>query len=491
LILQTSAIRCQIYPAVFKNSMKLFAVSGISLATGRQEAAMNNARTALFTIVFFIPLTARSAPLTLEAAVERGLKSDNILKEAAARVSGVRAGLSQAKMARLGGLKLKGMYTDGTDPVYAFAAAMKQGSFSMTSMSTINDPDPARNYMAGVEAGVPLFTGFAVSNSVKLGKLGTEAAQNGYERARSGVTFKITSQWLTVLLRRRLAGLAADSVKASEAELKTAQMLKDKGMVLGSDYYGAEAILSSLRGYSLNWNKALDIEKEKLAITLGLDPTGEMDAAGTLNEAAYTEKARSELLSAASGGRRDIKALEKMAVASRTAETMQANSVLPVIEAFGAWETNSESLSGFRSNRLLGLRLAVPLGDPAYFAKKDAARAESSMSASRLDEARRQASIEVAEALNNYQTAKESLPIAKETLEKARQSLELFRPLYRQGRQSVLEVLRAQASVLQAEALYYETLYKLNLYHAQTLLACETLDAAARKEMSGKLGASN
>jgi hypothetical protein len=53
-------------------------------------------------------------------------------------------------------------------------------------MATINDPDPARNYMAGIEAGVPLFTGFAISNGVKMGKLGTEAAAHGYERAKAG-----------------------------------------------------------------------------------------------------------------------------------------------------------------------------------------------------------------------------------------------------------------------------------------------------------------
>jgi outer membrane protein TolC len=442
----------------------------------------------ILTISILIPLTAQAASVTLEAAIEKGLKADNILKEEAARVSNAKAGLSQAQLSRLGGFKLKAMYTDGTDPVYAFATAMKQGSFSMASLAAINEPSPARNYMTGIEAGIPLFTGFAVSNAVKTGKLGTEAARNGYERARTGITFKITYQWLTVLLRRRLAELAADSVKAAETELKTARMLKDKGMVLGSDYYGAEAILSTLRGYSLNWNKALDLEKEKLAITLGMDPSAGIEAEGMLNEAAYTEKSKNELAAAASGGRRDIQALEKMAAISKTSETMQKNALLPVVEAFGTWEANSESLSDFRSNRLLGLRLTVPLGDPAYFAKKDAARAEASMAASRLDEARRRASIEVAESLNNYDAARESLPVAKETLEKAKQSLELFRPLYRQGRQSVLEVLRAQASVLQAEAAYYETIYKLNLYHAQTLMASETLDAAAVVEMSNKLG---
>lgn len=426
-----------------------------------------------------------AAEITLSEAVDRALKTDNVIKTEASRVTGAKAGLEQARMSRLGGLKLKGMYTDGDDPVYAFATAMKQGTFSMASMATINDPDPARNYMAGIEAGVPLFTGFALTNAAKMGKLGVEAASSGYERARSGITFKVTYQWLTVLLREELYRLAAESVTAAETELKTAQMLKDKGMVLGSDYFGAEAILSTLKGYRVNWGKALELEKEKLGIAVGLP--GGAEAAGSLADPGYPDKARGELLAAAAG-RRDVKALEKMAEISATAVAMEKNSVLPVVEAFGAWETNSESLSDFRGNRMLGLRLTLPIGDPSYFARVDSARAEAAMAKSRADEARKQAQTELAEALNNYKAARESLPVTKETVEKAKKSLELFRPLYRQGRQSVLEVLRAQASVLQAEAAYYETLYKLNLFYAQTLLASETLDSAAVQSMSEKLG---
>ena len=440
-----------------------------------------------FTLISILPgMAAAQTALSLSEAVERGLQNDNLIKTEAARVSGARSGLRQAEMSRFGGLKLKGMYTDGTDPVYAFATAMKQGSFSMASMATINDPAPARNYMAGIEAGIPLFTGFAVSNAVKMGNLGVEAAASGYERARSGITFKLTYQWLTVLLRARLAALAGESVAAAEAELKTAQMLKDKGMVLGSDYYGAEAILSTLKGYRLGWDRALALEQEKLGIAVGLP--GGAGAAGALAAPSYPEKTRGALAQAAAG-RRDLKALEKMAKISETSLEMQENSVLPVVEAFGSWETNSESLSEFRGNRLLGIRLTLPIGDPAYFARKETAKAETAMARGRLDEARRNAGIEVAEALSNYNAAVDGLPVAKETVEKAKQSLELFRPLYRQGRQSVLEVLRAQASVLQAEAAYYETLYKLNLYHAQALLASETLDAAAVKEISDKLAA--
>ena len=424
---------------------------------------MNFKVTAAVLFFGFTRTAAAQVPLTLSETVERGLRTDNVIKTEAARVSSAKAALDQARLSRLGGLKLKSMYTDGDDPVYAFATAMKQGSFSMASMATINDPAPARNFMVGIEAGVPLFTGFALSNAVKMGGLGVEAAQSGYERAKSGKTFKLTYHWLTVLLRRQFAQLATETVTAAETEMKTAQRLMAKGMVPGSDYYGAEAILSTLRGYSLSWKKSLELEEETLGIITGLP--GGARAVGELGLPDYQQKERGALAAAASG-RRDLKALEKMAEVSELSAKMQKNSLLPVVEAFGAWETNSESLSTFRDNRILGIRLILPIGDPAYFAKKAGAKAATAMARGRLDEARRQAAIELAGSINNYRSAVESLPVAKETLEKAGKSLELFRPLYRQGRQSVLEVLRAQASVLQAEAAYYETLYKITCVSA-------------------------
>ena len=440
--------------------------------------------TAALILFSFIPYAQAAAPVSLADAVKQGLAADDTVKAEAARVSGAEAGLEQAKMARYGGFKLKGMYTDGTDPVYAFASTMKQGSFSMASMATINDPGAVRNYMGGIEAGVPLYTGGAITKAEKMGGLGIEAARYGYGRARAGISFKITYQWLTVLLQTELARIAAASAASAEKELKTAQMLKDKGMVLGSDYYGAEAILSTLKGYSLNWNSALELEKAKLALTLGEDSSAPAEAAGRLTEADYVVPPSGQDIRES---RLDIKALKAMADISATEEAGQADSRLPVVEAFGAWEANSASLSDFRSNRLLGIKFTVPLGDPAYYAKKEAAAARSAMARSRTEEARRQADMEIAEALSNYSAAKDSLPITKETLQKARQSLELFRPLYRQGRQSVLEVLRAEASVMQAEAAYYETLYKLHLYHAQALLAAEMLDDKAVADMSATL----
>jgi outer membrane protein TolC len=432
-------------------------------------------------------LQTYAAGLTLLEAVDKGLKEDNTLKELSAGVMIAEAGLLQAKMSRFGLLKINSMYTDGNDPVYAFSTSMKQGTFSMASMSTINNPETLHNYMAGVEAGIPIFTGSAISNGIKTAKLSEEAARNSYQRAKVGSIFKISSQWLTVLLMTKLVEIAEVSVSSTETELKMAKMLKDKGMVLGSDYYGAEAILSLMKGYRLNWQKSLDLEKQKLAIMLGLSSSELPEIVGTLSEISYPEKDIAAVSASIGTDRLDIKAMKNMVEIYKIKQDTQKNSILPVIETFGSWEINSKSLSDFNSSRIVGLRMTISLGDPAYFAKKEAAEAERYMSEIRLQEAQKQAIIEATEAWNNYTTTIENIKIAKETLKKARQSLEIFLPLYRQGRQSVLEVLRAKASVLQAEASYYENIYKLHLFYAKLLLTEEKLNEQAVEEMSLKL----
>lgn len=433
-------------------------------------------------LLSIIGLNLQINALTLKDAVEISLRNDNNIKIELSKIDAANAGLERAKMSRFGGFNLKSMYTDGTDPVYVFATTMKQGNFSMASMANINDPSALRNYMFGLEAGFPIFTGFALSNNIKMAEKYKEISKDTYERTKSFITFKTTWQWLNVLLFKKLASLAEESVTSSEAELKTALMLKEKGMVLGSDYYGAEAILSTIKGYRLNWSKTLELEREKLAIILGIPSLDLKDIEGDLVEVIYSTK--TELIDTDLDNRFDIKAYQKMVEVSKLSFDIQKNSLLPVVEAFGSWETNSNNLSDFKSNRILGLRISVPVGDPTYFAKKDLAKAEISSAENKLSETYKQAKIELTEAYRNYYTAKENLPIAKETVEKAQKSYDLFLPLYRQGRQSVLEVLRAKATLLQAQANYYETIYKIHLYYAQILLATERMNMENIKEIS-------
>ncbi|MEF3279854.1 MAG: TolC family protein [Elusimicrobiota bacterium] len=438
-------------------------------------------------MILILYIQAFAENLTLVEAVRKGLKEDNLVKMGITMLSSANAGLKQAEMSRFGELKIKATYTKSDDPVYVFATTMKQGDFSMAYMNNINNPDALGNYMIGFEAGIPIFTGFSISNYIKSAKIREEIARDNYQRIKAEISFKIIMHWLNVLLMDSLSKLAANTVSSAENELKIAQMLKERGVVLGSDYYGAEAILSSLKGYLLTWNKNLELEKEKLAVLLGLrlDQFPQLD--GVLTETIYPEKDIKELLASIENKRLDIKSIEKMINIYSLSESIVKNSILPTIQIFGSLEVNSKELSDFNSNHLAGIRIIMPIGDPGYFAKKELAKNETFIAREKLLEAKKQAIIDANESLINYKIAKKNIDIAKQTTEKAKQSLALLLPLYRQGRQSVLEVLRAQSMVMQSEASYYESLYKIHLFYAKILLVAEELNENTISEISDKL----
>jgi len=95
----------------------------------------------------------------------------------------------------------------------------------------------------------------------------------------------------------------------------------------------------------------------------------------------------------------------------------------------------------------------------------------------------------VGQVYQGYRGACESLPIAKDMVEKAEESLRLFRPLYREGRQSIMEVLRAEEGVARAQAAFLEGLYGVRAGKARLLLAAGSLDGQAVKELEKGLGA--
>ena len=97
--------------------------------------------------------------------------------------------------------------------------------------------------------------------------------------------------------------------------------------------------------------------------------------------------------------------------------------------------------------------------------------------------------VEVLQALKNYEGAQEALPLARQTLERAEKSLELFRPLYREGRQSIMEVLRAEEGLARAAANYWQTLYQLHAGYARLALAAGFLDEKTIREIAGNLEA--
>jgi outer membrane protein TolC len=95
--------------------------------------------------------------------------------------------------------------------------------------------------------------------------------------------------------------------------------------------------------------------------------------------------------------------------------------------------------------------------------------------------------LEILQSLRRYEGISDALPSLKRTVELAGKSLDLFRPLYREGRQSILDLLRAEEALARAESLQLEALAQRHLQRARTLAAAGVLDEDALAALSAAL----
>ncbi|MEW5951148.1 MAG: TolC family protein [Elusimicrobia bacterium] len=438
----------------------------------------------LLTLILSVSLNA--AEISLTQAVQKAADRSENVKAALYGKEAAESQLKEVKNSALGKISLKTTYTQGDEPVYAFAQTLRQGKFSMASMASVNNPDSVKNTEFALEGGVPLFTGFKISNYKEMSALGVKAADDYAQRVLSGTKFYSSYLYLTALLRKSLNEELEKILTSSKEELDLAEKLNENGMIPGSDYYAALAIYSGLKNYKDSLDYELKNDIIKLASEIGEEPQN-LILSANLTKPLYRDLNCREVSEKALSSRKDLKVYENMFKISEISSKIEKNSILPQAEAFGAFYGNSGAIDSLRTSGVYGLRLTVPFGDPSYFARYEKAQAQSKAAKENFLSEQRKAKTEVLNSCTDYKSSVNSAALALETVQKAEKSLELFRPLYRKGKQSIMEVLRAEQSLFQAKASYLETIYKTHLFYLKTSFAAETLSGEKIKEIEDNL----
>lgn len=428
-------------------------------------------------------------PLPLGAAVEAALSASPGIEAASERVKEAQAGVSQARLSALPRLTAKSLATRGDDPVYVFGSLLEQNRFGPQNFAigSLNNPAYLTNIKSSLELGVPLFTGFALKDRRELSRIqlaATGAAARGADQAER---YQVTEAYLRVLLARALTADAGDRIASASASLDEARKLRSRGLVLGSDFYAAEALLGALQASQVRAEGELAASRETLEVLVGAR-AGPVEPVGSLDEAGYSTAPLSALLEGALRERDDLKQAAAAEEAAAVLTRRERFSVLPTVDAFASVETNTSDFSSNPTNRMIGIRAALPIGDPAYFERgKQAAAARRAARAGR-EASEQAAAIEVRQRYQEFLAAAALLPILRASAEKADKSLELFRPLYREGRQSILDVLRAEEALMKARAAYLDAVFRTHTGYARLQLAAGRLDAAAIAEIERRLG---
>lgn len=430
---------------------------------------------------------AAAQPVGLAEAARRAV-------ERAAQVQAAEAGRRQAEEAareasrsRLPSLYVRAGASRGDHPVYAFGEVLTQRRLQAQDMALgrLNSPGYVTSLAGGLEVGVPLFTAFQLETRRRWATLSASQAGFGREAAEQELRASVVEAFTGALSRARLAEALAERLASSSKQLDDARRLKDRGLILGSDYFAAEAVRAGLAAWAAAAARELEGALAVLSILAGSD----VRPAGRLAAADYAIEADPDLVRRAFEGRAELKAASVELAKAAALRREAGASWLPRVEAFAALNADTHDASYLATNRTAGVRASLPLGDPGYRPRVDRAEAAAAEADARRRGAEDQVRVEVAQAAAAYRGLADALPELRRMREHARESLDRVRPLYKEGRQSVLDVLRAEEALARSEDAVLTAEAGLHAAYARVLRASGRLDAEAVRLIAARLEA--
>jgi len=438
--------------------------------------------------LFLILSAAPAAAMDLTAAAEAAVLRSPAAAEAKARRSQAEAAGREVFWTRWPRLSARATAMRSDDPLFAFGELLQQRRVTQADFSpvTLNRPGYRTAVHGSLELGVPLFTGFELTRAGRLASLAADEAEVMGGAAAQAVRLRTADAYLRDLKARALLSEIDARLATAKAAVDSAERLKKQGLVLGSDHQAALAVLSGLKA----WRARAAAEREGARAELGVLLGGPApETAGALLDWAPPIEGDEALVAAALASRPDLRAAGLRTRAAGVRRDGARHSVLPTVDAFAAVDNSADGFGSGAASRLVGVRASLLFGDPAYASRRARAAAdEEAAAAARLgsEDAARGEVLARAAGLRGLAAA---LPELREALARARDSLEQVRPLYREGRQSVLDVLRAEEAVARLEEARLETLYRQRAEWSSLRAAQGKFDAGAVAVLSRSLEA--
>ncbi len=439
----------------------------------------------IFSLILLLS-AAPAAAMDLSAAVDAAVGRSPAAAEAKARRDQAVAAGREAFWSRWPRLSARAAAMRSDDPLFAFGGLMQRRAVTAPDFNpdTLNHPGYRTAVHGSLELGAPLFTGFALTRLSSLAALAEDEAEAMGGAADSAVRLRTTDAYLQDLKARTLLAELDARIASARGAVDSAERLKKQGLVLGSDHQAALAVLSGLKA----WRARAAAEAEAHRAGLGVLTGGAAPVAnGTLRDWQPPLEDDAALVAAALASRPDLRAAGLRTRAAGVRRDGARQSLLPSVDAFAAVNNSADGLGSGAASRLVGVRASVLFGDPAYSSRRARAEADEKASAAAGAGAADAARAEVLTRAAGLRGLSAALPELREAVARARDSLEQVRPLYREGRQSVLDVLRAEEAVARLEEARLETVYRQRSEWASLRAAQGLFDAEAVAVLSRSL----
>ena len=389
--------------------------------------------------------------ITLKEAIETAAERNISSIQASNRVASGKVSVHQAAAQFLPDLSASASGSRRyTEPAEASASP---GSYATSSSVT-----------ARMSSSLTLFDGLGNINSLRAAQLGLRADQQSYEHARQTVIFQTASSFLNVLMNRELVQSQRENLEAQRQHLALIEEFYKVGNRSLADLLQQQAAVAQAELQVFSAEQAEGVSKLQLLQTMGIEPTVGYEAVplpvDQLNlklEAPDADSALQEAL------------VHRADLAGEKAQVEVASRQVTVARS-GYWPSLSLSVGGTSSyssqnetdglsHQMLetkpelnaGLSFSVPVFD-RLSTRSNVQQAQITLRNEKLnlEDLERQVTLDVRQALLDYETAVKRLRAADAQLQYAQQALAATTERYRVGAATLVELTASRAQYANA-----------------------------------------
>lgn len=407
-------------------------------------------------------------PLTLEECIEAALAANPQLGRQYWSAQGAEARRAAAAARLRPALGLGGgqrRYLDGQRLVSARSPG-EAGTWSEDILS------------ADLTIRIPLDNGRRLGNELRAAELLEQAAGGRLARTRGELVYQVSNVFYSILGQRRVIASLEFSRQALEEHRKRVEDLMGAQKAARVDLLRTEVRLADLGQKLVRVRNTLNIQRQVLASLMGIDGVAVPEVAGELSLARY--RPADDPLAVAYAQRGDWLATQAEAAAQERRAAAARAARRPALAATGSYsrrwardDTTIQPGAGDTEDLgSVGLSLDLPLFDGGRLeasVRQEEAKLEEERE--RLRELELKIRLEVQTALLNLISGLQRVEATEKAIEQARESLRIERERYELGTGSIVDVLDAQAALLDAETNNAQVLAEHNISLAYYRLA--------------------
>jgi outer membrane protein len=425
----------------------------------------------LFLIALVIIFSGRSFSqqklnLTVDQAVEIGLKNSKTLHSSLMKVKAAEAKVREISAGRLPSLKLSAAYRRLSN-VEPFLIPF--GNVVYTIPTSIAD-----NYTSQLTLFQPLFMGFKILSGIDMAEQSAKATGEDYSKDESDLVYNIKNSYWTLYKAILMKKVLDETVDQATAHLNDAKNLLKAGMLTDNDVLKLEVQLSDVLFRQTDADNAVRLATVALNSVLCVPLDSGIEIASSPNIAESNYSGLDKLVEKAIEKRPELKSADYRIKAGEANVTAAQSSWYPQISLIGDYQYSRPnarifpSVDEFKGTWDAGVNVSLNLWDWMTTAHQtDQAKAQLAQSIDAFGTIKDNITLEVTQNYLNFNQAKKKIEISDLGQKQSAENVRVTEGKFKSGMALSSEVVDAETALITAKVNYSSSIVDYELAKAR------------------------